>query len=294
MRAFLGDGRALPRPHRPAASVGLARPRSLRLLEGLGLDFYQVHSYERPTASVARPPGRAVSIRAAPCWASFRPAAPPPTAAAIVAAPRATRGRGPGPCSRTTAPPIGRRAGALRGFTGLESDPPLPVYRLDERLVFPPPDHAEEGLLAVGGDLKPERLILAYSQGIFPWYQRGPILWHSPDPRMVLLADRLRVPRSLAKTDDAGALPPDPGHGIRARRLRLRFGAATGQTHLDHGRDEDAYGELHRRGFAHSVESWREGELVGGLYGVSLGRRSSGSRCSRTLPMPRRSRSWPS
>src|SRR5262245_31215921 len=78
----------------------------------------------------------------------------------------------------------------------------MPVFRLDERLVFPPAERADEsGLLAVGGDLRPERLTLAYSQGIFPWYSRGqPILWHSPDPRMVLLADELHVPASLRKT----------------------------------------------------------------------------------------------
>ena len=77
----------------------------------------------------------------------------------------------------------------------------MPVFRLDERLVFPPVEYAEDGLLAVGGDLRPERLLLAYSRGIFPWYEEGqPILWHSPDPRMVLLASEARVPRSLRKT----------------------------------------------------------------------------------------------
>ena len=76
----------------------------------------------------------------------------------------------------------------------------MPVFRLDERLIFPPPELADNGLLAVGGDLNSDRLILAYSQGIFPWYSEGqPILWHSPDPRMVLMADDLHVPKSLAK-----------------------------------------------------------------------------------------------
>ncbi|HEY7513940.1 MAG TPA: leucyl/phenylalanyl-tRNA--protein transferase, partial [Vicinamibacteria bacterium] len=76
----------------------------------------------------------------------------------------------------------------------------MPVFRLDERLVFPPPGLAEDGLLAVGGDLSSDRLLLAYSSGIFPWYEEGqPILWHSPDPRMVLPADRLHVPRSLQR-----------------------------------------------------------------------------------------------
>ena len=80
----------------------------------------------------------------------------------------------------------------------------------------------------MGGDLKPERLILAYSQGIFPWYQRGPILWHSPDPRMVLLADRLRVPRSLAKTmrRQPYTLTLDTAFARVVSGLRLRSPAA--------------------------------------------------------------------
>jgi leucyl/phenylalanyl-tRNA--protein transferase len=148
----------------------------------------------------------------------------------------------------------------------------LPVYRLDHRLVFPPPDHAEDGLLAVGGDLRPERLVLAYSQGIFPWYQRGPILWHSPDPRMVLLADRLRVPKSLAKTIRRGpyVLTLDTAFKrvVQACASVRRPGQRS--TWITPAMKE-AYLELHRRGLAHSVESWRKGELVGGLYGVSLG-----------------------
>ena len=70
----------------------------------------------------------------------------------------------------------------VRGYTR-----PVPIYRLPDRIAFPPPSHAEQGLLAVGGDLKPERLLAAYTQGIFPWYSEGePIWWHSPDPRFVL------------------------------------------------------------------------------------------------------------
>jgi leucyl/phenylalanyl-tRNA---protein transferase len=149
----------------------------------------------------------------------------------------------------------------------------MPVFRLDERVAFPPPDLAEDGLLAVGGDLRPERLLTAYSQGIFPWYEDGlPILWHSPDPRMVLRAEDLHVPRSLAKTmrrrpyqvtldsafrDVVGACaatarPGQEGTWITAEMI-------------------EAYVVLHRLGFAHSVEAWRGDELVGGLYGVSLG-----------------------
>jgi leucyl/phenylalanyl-tRNA---protein transferase len=149
----------------------------------------------------------------------------------------------------------------------------MPVYRLDDRLVFPPPEHAEQGLLAVGGDLRPERLLLAYASGIFPWYSEGePILWHSPDPRTVLLAHELHIPRSLAKR-------------LRQGRFELRLDTAfsdvigacatvrrPGQrgTWITRAMRR-AYVELHRRGFAHSVEAWLGGRLVGGLYGVSLG-----------------------
>ena len=149
----------------------------------------------------------------------------------------------------------------------------MPVFRLDERLVFPPPALAEDGLLAVGGDLRPERLLTAYAQGIFPWYEDGlPILWHSPDPRMVLRADELHVPHSLAKT-------------MRRRPYQITLDAAFRDVveacaAMDRPGQEGtwitaemitAYEILHRLGFAHSVEAWRGDELVGGLYGVSLG-----------------------
>jgi leucyl/phenylalanyl-tRNA--protein transferase len=149
------------------------------------------------------------------------------------------------------------------------------IFRLDRRLLFPPPELADDGgLLAVGGDLRPERLILAYAAGIFPWYSEGsPILWHSPDPRMVLHAPDLQVNRSLAKAMrrspydvrfdtafrtviEACATVPRPGQRgtwITAEMI-------------------DAYDELHRRGLAHSAEAWQGDTLCGGLYGVSLGR----------------------
>jgi len=150
----------------------------------------------------------------------------------------------------------------------------LPIYRLDDRLVFPPPEKAERnGLLAVGGDLRPERLLLAYSMGIFPWYDEDmPILWHAPDPRAVLVPSELHVPRSLAKL-------------IRKRPFELRLDSAFAQVIAGCARagrpgqdgtwitDEmrAAYIKLHQLGFAHSAEAWQDGELVGGLYGVSLG-----------------------
>jgi leucyl/phenylalanyl-tRNA--protein transferase len=149
----------------------------------------------------------------------------------------------------------------------------VPIFRLDERLVFPPVRHAEDGLLAVGGDLSPERLVLAYSQGIFPWYsERQPILWHSPDPRFVLLAQDLRVGRSLRKTMRGGA------YRITLDTAFSEVIEACANTERPGQRGtwitpemRQAYLELHRRGLAHSVEAWQDAKLAGGLYGVSLG-----------------------
>jgi leucyl/phenylalanyl-tRNA--protein transferase len=150
----------------------------------------------------------------------------------------------------------------------------VPVYALGRALVFPPPEQADDGLLAVGGDLSPERLILAYRSGIFPWYdERLPILWHSPDPRCVLLTDAIHVGRSLRRVIAKGtyAVRFDGAFErvIRACKATPRSGQ-DGTWITDEM--EAAYTTLHRLGYAHSVESWAEGELVGGLYGVSLGR----------------------
>jgi leucyl/phenylalanyl-tRNA--protein transferase len=150
----------------------------------------------------------------------------------------------------------------------------MPVYRLGRELVFPHPERSDpSGLLAVGGDLSPERLLLAYSAGIFPWYSEGqPILWHSPDPRTVLHPARLHVGRSLART-------------LRRRPFEVRLDTAfedvvracadvprhdAGGTWITPDMQR-AYLALHRHGFAHSAEAWEDGRLVGGLYGVSLG-----------------------
>lgn len=148
------------------------------------------------------------------------------------------------------------------------------LYRLDRRIVFPPAEDAEEsGLLAVGGDLRPERLILAYESGIFPWYSKGqPILWHSPDPRMVLLPASLRVSTSLRKRSRQAR------YVLTMDQAFPRVIAACGATPRPGQKDtwitaemKEAYTELHRRGVAHSVEAWQDGRLVGGLYGLSLG-----------------------
>jgi leucyl/phenylalanyl-tRNA--protein transferase len=150
----------------------------------------------------------------------------------------------------------------------------VPVYLLDERLAFPPPDRAPGiGPLAVGGDLRPERLVLAYSLGIFPWYGPGePIQWHSPDPRMVLLVDELQVSRSLRRTlkkaDLRLTLDTAFDRVVEACAETPRPGQV-GTWITDEMKE--AYSELHRRGLAHSAEAWSGGKLAGGLYGVSLG-----------------------
>jgi leucyl/phenylalanyl-tRNA--protein transferase len=149
----------------------------------------------------------------------------------------------------------------------------MPVYRLDDRLVFPPVHLAEDGLLALGGDLRPERLLLGYTNGIFPWYAENlPILWHSPDPRMIMTTRDLIVQRSLRKA-------------IRRKPYELRMDTAFEEVLRGCGTVPrpgqtgtwlipemiEAYVKLHRMGYAHSIEAWDGGALVGGLYGVSLG-----------------------
>jgi len=149
----------------------------------------------------------------------------------------------------------------------------LAVALLGSELVFPDPDSAEpNGLLAVGGDLEPERLLTAYALGIFPWYDEPPILWFCPDPRMALRPGELLVSRRLRRTLRQGAfeLRLDSAFDavIRACAEAPRPGEpGTWITpEMQH-----AYRELHRLGFAHSCEAWQGDRLVGGVYGVSLG-----------------------
>ena len=149
----------------------------------------------------------------------------------------------------------------------------IPWLRGDQP--FPPVSKAlrsPNGLLCAGGDLSPGRLVEAYRHGIFPWFSEGdPILWWSPDPRMVLFPAELRVSRSLGKT---------LARGVYETRMDSAFRAvieACAAPRDAHGGTWivpemiEAYVRLHELGFAHSVESWRDGELAGGLYGVSLG-----------------------
>jgi len=142
---------------------------------------------------------------------------------------------------------------------------------LDQRLRFPDARCADrEGLVAIGGDLSTPRLRLAYRSGIFPWTV-NPITWWSPDPRAIFELERFHIPRSLAKF-----LRKKPFEITRDRAFRqVMQGCATRAT----GREETwvtpefiaAYAKLHEEGHAHSVECWRAGELVGGIYGVSIG-----------------------
>lgn len=142
-------------------------------------------------------------------------------------------------------------------------------------LEFPPLERAlldPPGLLAAGGDLSPERLIAAYRHGCFPWFSDDqPILWWSPNPRMVLLPEQLHVSRSLSKFMRQGHLQVTFDRAFRqviAQCAGLRQDEGTWIT-----RDiQQAYIALHERGVAHSVESWQDGKLVGGLYGIAIGR----------------------
>ena len=151
----------------------------------------------------------------------------------------------------------------------------MPIFYLSEKISFPPPHLAQpNGLLAVGGDLSVKRLLLAYRLGIFPWFSHDePILWWSPDPRLVLYPDEIRISKSLKKV-------------IRKKVFEITLDAAFPQviTACAHGRRRkgegtwiteemlDAYCKLHEEGYAHSAEAWCDGKLVGGLYGISLGR----------------------
>jgi leucyl/phenylalanyl-tRNA---protein transferase len=151
---------------------------------------------------------------------------------------------------------------------------PLPLFLLDDRLVFPDPELAREGLLAVGGDLRPERLLLGYRMGIFPWYHEGlPILWHSPDPRCVIRTDRVHVSRSLARVLKHAEYEVRYDTAFSAVIRACKDAPRAGQdgTWIT-DEMEEAYVKLHELGFAHSVESHFEGKLAGGLYGVSIGR----------------------
>jgi leucyl/phenylalanyl-tRNA--protein transferase len=153
----------------------------------------------------------------------------------------------------------------------------LPLPWLDpDSLQFPDPALAltePNGLLAVGGDLTVQRLLAAYQRGIFPWFEQGqPPLWWSPDPRMVLFPDEFHLSRSLRKTLRSGGFTVSSDRdfdGVTAACAAPRAGS-NGTWLIPAMRS--AYQKLNQLGYAHSVETWQDGELVGGLYGVALGR----------------------
>lgn len=149
----------------------------------------------------------------------------------------------------------------------------MTVYRLDERAIFPPVEEAEPGgLLAVGGDLRPERLLLAYASGIFPWYDDPPILWFAPERRMVLAPGAVHASRRLRRTLRQGRFELTLDRAFRQVIGACADAPRPGQDGTWIGPDMvDAYVRLHDLGIAHSCEAWRGGELVGGIYGVSLG-----------------------
>lgn len=151
----------------------------------------------------------------------------------------------------------------------------MPVFQLSDKIEFPPPYLASKaGLLAVGGDLSQERLLLAYRMGIFPWYSDGePILWWSPDPRLVLYPKKIRISKTLKKIikKDKFQLSIDTAfdqvvNSCAQIRIEKNEGTWIVQEMID------AYCRLHAAGFAHSVEAWYQGELAGGIYGVSMGK----------------------
>lgn len=155
----------------------------------------------------------------------------------------------------------------------------MPLPWLDPRddfQPFPAPDRAltePDGLLATGGSLTPPRLLRAYRQGIFPWYSHGqPILWWSPDPRMVLLPEAIRISRSLQKTLRNGGFSVTADTDFTAIIYACAAPRTTGQGTWITPAMLRAYDRLHRLGYAHSIETWQDGQLVGGLYGVAVGR----------------------
>lgn len=151
----------------------------------------------------------------------------------------------------------------------------MPIFQLDEQIVFPPPELAEpNGLLAVGGDLTPERLIAAYRRGIFPWFsENDPILWWFTSPRLILYPDELRIPKRLNREIKKGSFSVTfdcafPRVIQACADVRRQNDEQTWIT------DEmiSSYIKLHKRGYAHSVECWQNDKLAGGLYGVALDR----------------------
>lgn len=156
----------------------------------------------------------------------------------------------------------------------------MSVFRIDDKLVFPHPDLAEpDGLLAVGGDLSVDRLILAYSNGIFPWYneKEEPILWWSTDPRCVLFPKEFRTTKSLKQSIRKNNYKFSVNRSFGEVIRKCANISREGQDGTWIGSDmQVAYQDLNENGFAWSVETWKDNKLAGGFYGVKIGRLFSG------------------
>jgi leucyl/phenylalanyl-tRNA---protein transferase len=150
----------------------------------------------------------------------------------------------------------------------------MSLFALDKELLFPPVNLAEpDGLLAIGGDLSPERLLLAYSSGIFPWYEGEYILWWCPDPRFVLLPHELKVNKNIERLLNKNAFLFTINKAFKEvihHCKKIKRPGQEGTWITDEV--EKAYCRMHELGYAHSAEVWKEDELVGGLYGIKLGK----------------------
>lgn len=149
----------------------------------------------------------------------------------------------------------------------------MPIHILDDKLVFPPADQAEpDGLLAIGGDLSADRLLLAYRKGIFPWYEGRDILWWSPSPRFVLFPDELYVSKSMKQVMKNNSFSFTTNTAFAQVIHHCKETIRPGQDGTWITDDvEKAYIHLHQLGHAHSAEAWLDDELVGGLYGIKMG-----------------------
>ena len=149
----------------------------------------------------------------------------------------------------------------------------MSLFVLDKEIIFPPVSFAEpDGLLAIGGDLSIPRLLAAYNNGIFPWYEGEHILWWCPDPRFILLPSELRISKSMSKLlrKNEFDFTVNNAFGQVIRRCRLIKREGQDGTWITDDMEE-AYNLLHKKGYAHSAETWKDGILAGGLYGVRLG-----------------------
>ena len=148
------------------------------------------------------------------------------------------------------------------------------MFALDDSINFPPVHLAEpDGLLAMGGDLRPERLVNAYRHGIFPWYENSPILWWCPDPRFVLFPDELYVSKSMHAEFRKGRFRFSINEAFNDVIRNCQITRRVGQNSTWITPEVlKAYNQLHGLGYAHSAEAWLDNELVGGLYGIRLGK----------------------